>query len=171
MYFKVHSALLGESGKDGRVGERWRSEHDSSCGDGRTKSRFESYFGSSICRILSNEWTVGPFIKVVEPGRGHDLSGGWEAQALLLLELAVGPPDRKMGRQLRLTGMVRAADVTLGASRLFSCQGIGGGHPAHSPGGSAMEGSKGPITADVQGSLAEVSPSCGKGEASLRELE
>lgn len=56
------------------------SEHDSSCGDGRTKSRFERYFGSSICRILSSGWIVGPFINVVEPGRGHDLSGGWEAR-------------------------------------------------------------------------------------------
>lgn len=67
----------------------------SSCGDGRNKSRFERYIGSSICRIWSSGWIVGPFINVVELGRGHDLSGGWEAQALLFLELAVGPPSRK----------------------------------------------------------------------------
>lgn len=74
------------------------SGRDSSCGDGRTKSRFERYFGSSMGRILSSGWTVGPFITVVEPGRGCDLSGGWDAQALSLSELAVGHAGRKMGQ-------------------------------------------------------------------------
>lgn len=44
------------------------SEHDSSCKDGRTESRSESWIGSRIYRILSSECTVGPFTKVVEPG-------------------------------------------------------------------------------------------------------